>query len=202
MMTAEDKAEFFKKALAETGDVVEAFRRVDKASRQPHPARKMPPARVAALRAERARGRRLLDLAHEFSISETHACLLCRGVTVAAPAPGSVPPIAGEIVRVVGTDLFRMPCGWERRRRTSRTRAELGVAQQVAVLAMAGQGMGRPQIAEVLGRTVATVGINLELARANPQVRQMVNLVREILARDAAPIAVPEPLSAPASAAA
>lgn len=204
MMTPEQKAEFFKKALAETGDVAEAFRRTDKASRRPQPARKMTPARIEALRAERARDRKLRDLADDFGITESYACQLCRGVTVTAapPAPETPPAIADEIVRVVGTDLFRMPAGWHRRRRTSRTRAELGVAQQVAILAMAAQGIGRRHIAEVLGRTVSTVGINLELARANPSVRQMANLVREILAREAAPIAVPAPLPAPASAAA
>jgi hypothetical protein len=192
-MTAEQRAEIFTQALAQTGDVVAAFRLVDKASRR-QPGRKMPPERLAQLRSARAAGRKLSELAADFGITEAYACQLCRGVVVAAPpAPEPAPPIAAEIIRIIGTVLFTLPAGWERIRRLRWTPRDVAVAQKVAVLAMTAEGVTWQQIGQVFGRCQSSVGATLELARRDPSVRQMKTVVTEILAREAAPIAVPEP---------
>jgi hypothetical protein len=193
MMTPEQRAEIFTQALAQTGDVVAAFRLVDHAARRTA-CRKMPPERLAELRAARAAGRKLSDLAADFGITEPYACRLCRGVVVAPPPPVEpVPPGAAEIVRIIGTVLFTLQPGWERIRRLRWTPPAVAAAQKVAVLAMVGEGITWQQIGQVIGRCQSSVGATLEMARRDPSVRQMKTVVREILAREAAPIAVPVP---------
>jgi DNA-binding CsgD family transcriptional regulator len=200
-MKPEAKAEIFKQALASNGgDVVAAFLATEKAA---HPATKMPPARVDQLRAERARGRTLLELAAEFGITESYASTLCRGVRRAA-AVRTLSPLGLEVVRIVGEVLFTLPPGWERLCRRGRPPGSIGLAQRAAVVSMRGQGLTNQQIGDIMGgRGAAAIAHIAWNAREDISVRQLATLVGEILVREAPSVvyALP-PLTTPLGAAA
>jgi hypothetical protein len=184
-MSPEAKAKIFTKALAETGDVVAAFRLAEEAGRRP---RRMNPERIAQLRAGRARGRKLLDLALDFGISETHACLLCRGVVVEAAGPPVPPPVAVEILRIVGQVLFSFEPGWERiRRRGWGRRSVVGSARRVAILAMHERGLSIPDIAAVFDRRQTEIRELLEAGQQDHASRRMCEQVTAELAAGAQP---------------
>jgi hypothetical protein len=61
------------------------------------------------------------------------------------------------------------------------------------VLAMAAEGVTRRQMSAVMSRSMTAIGIAVDRARHNPSARQMATVVRDILVREAAPIALPVP---------
>jgi hypothetical protein len=190
-MTYEQKADVYLRAFEQTGSVALALQAADREmfSAQ-NPRRRMTDERLADLRARRANGATLSELSEAFLITENYACVLCRGVVRKAIVKVQPPSLLGlAIVRIVGA----LPPGWERIHRRGKPGSALGRAQRAATLAMRAQGLTFQEIGIVLGRDPSTVIKNLPHAKEDAAAQQLASVVAEILARDAAPIALPEP---------
>lgn len=195
VMTYEQKAGIYLRALEQTGSVVEALRAADRAmySRRV----KITDEAKAEMRQRRAAGATLAELAEAYGLVENYVCVLCRGVRKAPVKAAPPSPLGLHIVRIVGEVLFNLEPGWERIHRRGKPGCNTeGRARRVATLAMRAQGLTFQQIGTVLDRDASTVIKNLPFAKEDATAQQLAAVACEILAREAAPIAVPEPAAA------
>lgn len=169
-MTYEEKAAIFERSLAETGNVAEALRAADRAVNSAR-ARRVPAERVERIRQLRAEGRRLWQLAQEFSLTEGYVSLLCRGIPrPPAPPPPPPSPLAIAIINAVRA-RYGLPEQWPEPRRRGKVARNVTIAGRVAMLALRRSGSSLPEIGRLLQRDHSTIAQLLPLAEGNREVR-------------------------------
>lgn len=192
MITYEEKAEIFTRALAASGgSVPEALRRLDRELRWTSPRSRQGEARRQEARRLRAEGNLLSEISEQLGISEEYASHLCRGMPRpslhrTAPPPS---PLGLAIREEVGRRLQLEP-GWAMQpRERGRQPAAHTLGRKVAMVAMREAGLSFIEIGLLLRRNHATVIQAVKAARASVDARP---LAAEVLAAVRAAEAAPE----------
>lgn len=175
MITYEQKAEIFTRALAAAGgDVVEALRQTDREARRGRRAARTEALRARAQWLRAVEGKILADIATELGITEGYASMLCRGIrpppkAIETPRPNPLgEEICVEVARQLGLDLDWTAAPTRRGRKP----AVLEHAWRAAVLAMREAGLRFTEISVVIKRRHATVISRLQKAMRDRDARR------------------------------
>ena len=180
-MDYEEKARIFQRELdAAGGDIAAALRATERvAARRSHG--KLSEADVARLRARRAAGETLTELAQAFGIGVSWCCQLCKGVKRGPRAPAPAPSRGIEIVRMIGAALELCDGWWTLPdRKIGRGRDSFRLARRAAVLGLREARLSWHEIGAVLARDHSTLVTNLPRAKVDADARRIAD---EVLAR-------------------
>lgn len=174
-MTYEQKAEIFTNLIATTGSVADALRKTDAVVRRQKRSGRLSSDQVEEARRLREQGWKLAAIGERFGVTESFACMICRGVArPPRPAP-ALHPLGLAIVREVAR-LIDLPTTWlEAARRGKQPPAE-SLARAAAIVAMRAGGLTYQQIGTILRRDHSTIVGRLERAQQNRRAREIADV--------------------------